>query len=423
MFFRTVSVALLTAACAGAPRVEPANTAPRVAALSEPLDRAAARWPADLEMVLIFSSDLPPPFPLHREAERIASRLMRASAGRARVRVIDPSDGGESEREAEALGAELMRHQRVARHSMEIRHGYRAVAIRNGEETRSVSVYGADHLEHVVLRELIAAIDSRIRVGVLALAGQSHLETLTRLNACAGIYELVDADPARPLDGELHALLAFPSSRALDEPERANLAAYLDAGGSLAVLGAGRALELEGAPRASFAESGLEPALERRGVRFDASIVHDARCSSVPLQSPSGPAVVVPYPPAVNGSVRGPHPILLRVAQPSMLFAMPIAIDRGARARVLVESSQESWLVSTETVDLRVRNPREWMPPEYGGPYPLVAVSDGPGGRMAIAGSELALDAFMAEDCNLDATQLAIGILDWLALERALGAE
>jgi len=158
-------------------------------------------------------------------------------------------------------------------------------------------------------------------------------------------------------------------------------------GGSLAIYGGGVKVDAnQGAkPTATPLDTGLNKLLDKWGVTIENRIVADAQCGRARMQTNiPGLAIPVPYPPVPIVSFdeqQRKHPALFRINQIGLPYPVRLALndnlkgDKEVKRTVLARSTESSWLMEGDTIDLEARE--RWNVPGYNGPYTIGVALEG----------------------------------------------
>ncbi|MAQ17132.1 MAG: hypothetical protein CMN30_20360 [Sandaracinus sp.] len=249
-------------------------------------------------------------------------------------------------------------------------------------------------LEYTLTMKIKELAGDKPVVGILSgHEGPSLAEGLTSLREALPTYELREVSATAPLDpNELAALLIIAPGTELGGDELMNIDQYVMAGGALGVFGAGLKIAVtEGAPSITPFESGIDQLLERWGVKHQRGVVHDWICTRVMMRGPLGLPMAVPYPPSPDIAFtdeQSEHPAVFRMTNAAMPLPTPLELTsapEGVSIKVLARSSENSWLVNSDELDLQPKDPREWIPTNDQGPFELMVAIEGPL-RSAFAG-------------------------------------
>ncbi|HJK99758.1 MAG TPA: hypothetical protein RMF84_21195, partial [Polyangiaceae bacterium LLY-WYZ-14_1] len=113
--------------------------------------------------------------------------------------------------------------------------------------------------------------------------------------------------------------------------------------------------------------------------------VADAQAARAPLQTNMGFALPVVHPPLPQVAIdeaQTEHPVLFRLDAIVLPFTAPLevtdALDAAedAEVKVLAESTETSWILDGDSIDLSPRDPRQWRG-RKDGPFPLVVAAEG----------------------------------------------
>ena len=422
------------------------TTANRAFSLSEGSKRVVRELRDDLTVTAYFTADLPPPFnSTERYVRDILAEYEAASRGRMHVRFVNP-DSDEEREEAERAGVRLMQHQRLESDRVSVVEGFRGLVFEYVGERQVIAALPQETagLEYAITTAVKQLAGDDVPIGVLS-GHESPTPTkgLATLARMLPTYTLREVDGANEIDSSLRALLIVDPESELSDAEIGHVRDFVAQGGSLGVFGGSMKVATDAAPdiTAEPSGAGLNRLLEGWGVRMQENIVADWRCGNVPLRTPIGFAIPVPYPPAPTLSFteeQSRHPALFRLQGTQLFFASAIeTLDafREHEGEVLMRTSDESWAISGADMSLRIRDPREWRMTNDGGPFNVaVALSghlgEGEGSdeaRVLVVGtSTMMRDEFLppperVEDAELaGAMAFALNAVDWLAQDSDL---
>lgn len=424
-------------------------TADRLFTLSEGSRRVVRELEDTLTITAYFTPDLPPPFNAQERYVRdILSEYEAASGGRVQVRVVHPDEDEERE-EAERAGVRVVQHQRLESDRVEVQEGYRGLVFEYVGDRHVIAALPQDTtgLEYSITMAIKQLAGEDLPIGVLS-GHESPTPTkgLATLQRMLPTYTIREVDAAQAIDEDLRALLIVDPQSEITEAERGNIQAYLRGGGSLGVFGGSMKVATDAGPdiQAEPTNAGLNQILEPFGVQLQENIVADARCGTVPLRTPMGFAIPVPYPPAPTVPIteeQARHPTLFRLDQAQLFFTSAVETTdrfRELEGTTLLRSSEESWALSGDSVNLRIRQPREWEVQGFDGPHALAvaltapASAAGEGGgdeeiRIFVIGTSTILrDEFLPPAERVEESQLAgamalpLNAIDWLAQDSDL---
>lgn len=429
----------------------------RAFTLSRGSERVVRALQDDLTITAYFTPDLPPPFnATERYVRDILAEYEAASHGRVRVRIVHPDDDEERD-EAERAGVHRMQHQRLEADRVSVVEGYRGLVFEYVGDREVIPALPQDTsgLEYTITTTIKKLVGDKLPVGILrGHEGPTLTKGLSTLQKMLPTYELREVDATQEIDRNLRALLLVAPQTELSETELRRIDQYVMRGGSLGVFGGSMRVSIDALPaiRAERSEAGLSRLLEKWGIRLAQNIVADWRCEHLPLRTSLGFVIQVPYPPGpvvTFTDEQARHPALFRLPGTQLFFVSSIETTdrfRELGGQVLMESSEESWALEGEDIDLRIRDPRQWNMRGRSGPFPLAvalaatlpsAFADRPSEeiraperserevRVLVVGTATMLrDEFLAS--NADPAQLAgvmafpLNAIDWLAQDSDL---
>lgn len=427
------------------------TTRDRVFTLSEGSRRVVRDLEDRLTITAYFTPDLPPPFNAQERYVRdILAEYQAASGGHVEVRIVHPDDDEERE-EAERAGVRMMQHQRLESDRVAVMEGYRGLVFEYLGDRQVIAALPQDTtgLEYAITMAVKQLTGDDLPIGVLS-GHESPTPTkgLSTLQRMLPTYSLREVDAAQEIDDELRAILIVDPQSELSEDELRHVDAFVMQGGSLGVFGGTMKVATDAGPdiRAEPTNSGINRLLEAYGVRMQEDIVADAHCGTVPLRTPMGFAIPVPYPPAPTIDVTDEqqhHPVLFRLDQVQLFFASGLETNdafRAAEGITLLRTSDESWVMNGDDVNLRIRQPREWQVSEFDGPQTVAVAVEGrlhsafsedaqseDAARVFVVGTSTILrDEFLPPADRVEEAELAgamalpLNAIDWLAQDSDL---
>lgn len=425
------------------------TTENRAFSLSEGSRRVVRTLEDDLTVTAYFTQDLPAPFnATERYVRDILDEYEAASNGRVHVRVIHPDDDEEREA-AEQAGVRLMQHQRLESDRVSVVEGYRGLVFEYLGDRQVIAALPQDTagLEYAITTAIKQLTGDDLEIGVVS-GHESPTPTkgLATLQRMLPTYTIREVDAASAIDSDLRAILVVDPQTALTEAELRNIDTFVMGGGSLGVFGGTMKVATDAAPdiTAEPTGSGINQLLEPWGVRMEEDIVADARCGQVPYRTPMGFAIPVPYPPQpaiAFTDEQKQHPALFRLSGTQLFFASSLSTtDAFGDNTILMRSSDESWSMSGDDVNLRIRQPREWQMSGPPGPFTLGVALEGqlPSAfaegtrsedevRVLIVGTSTMLrDEFLPPPDRVEEAELAgamafaLNAIDWLAQDSDL---
>lgn len=430
----------------------------RLWSLSDGSERLVANLQDRMEITAYFTENLPAQFADTEQSVRnLLAEYEAASAGKLRVRFVNPDD--EDEREAaEADGVQRVAHQVIENDSVSVREGYRGLVIKYLGDSHAIPVIqDASGLEYMITMAIKEMVGDKRPIGIVSgHEGPTLAEGLTGLRDSLPTYELQEVSAASEIDQDLAALLVISPTTAFSEAELQNIDRFVMRGGSLGVFGGGISLDIEGPePSTATVDSGINQLLQTYGAEIHSDIVLDWQCSRAPMRGPMGMQMAVPYPAvpiATFNDEQMEHPALFRIPTAVLPFTSSLAVTsapEGVDVTVLARSSDNSWRDSGESVSLRPRHPREWQMSGDTGPFPLMIAiegklpsafasatssEDGPSGpsesegevRVLVAGTAAFMrDEFLPQGQQgprqlSGALAFALNAVDWLAADSDL---
>ena len=360
----------------------------RAFSLSDGSRRAVSELDETLTITAYFSNNLPTPFnSTERYVRDILSEYQAAGGAHVQVRFVSPNT--EEERtEANERGVQLVQHQNVESNAMSVVEGYRGLVFEYLGERQAIPVIqpNTQGLEYDITMAIKRLTGERVAIGVLSgHEGPTLAEGLTTLQRMLPLYELREVSANEEISSDVRALLVIDPKTEITDTELRRINQYVMRGGSLGVFGGAMKVDVSTAPDLTATPTGanLNTLLRPWGIVMGENIVADAQCGQVPLSDPrfQGARIPVPYPPAPIVSFtdeQSSHPVLFRLNATPLFFTSSIETTDAFNENhgtVLMRSSGEenSWLLTGESVDVHIRDPREWRSTLGGasGPFPL----------------------------------------------------
>lgn len=356
--------------------------------LSSGSKRLAKNLTDTLNITAYFSSDLPAPYNGHAKYVReILEEYENASGGKITVTFVEPESDEEKE-EARADGIQAVAHQAIENDSVTVVEGYRGLVFHYLDKTETVPVVeDTSGLEYSITMKIKRMVGDTKVVGIYKGAGGPSLtKGLSRLQQCIPQYELKEVDAGDLQKGDLSALLMLEPSRPLGDEDLRKLNDFVMKGGSLGVFGGSMRIKTEGDPVATPVESGINGLLRPWGITVGDGLVHDALCGRAPLRTQAGFAVAVPHPPVPTvpfSDEQSEHPVAYKLSTAILPFTSPllptdaVSQDPDVKSTILANSSENSWNVMAESIELKPRDPSEWRQGSDVGPFPLLYAVEG----------------------------------------------
>ncbi len=434
--------------------------------LSDGSKRLASRLTDRMTIRAYFTADLPPPFnATERYVRDILTEYRDASNGKIVLEFINP-DTDELKEQAETDGIRRVEHRAFENDGIVVREGFRGIVMRYLDKTETIPVIeDTAGIEYTITMALKKMLGDRKRVGILSGHEGPTLEAgLSGLRDSLPTYDLVEVSATEEIDDDLAALLVIGPATALSDTELRRIDQYVMQGGSVGFFITSHKINIEeqqqAPPAATPAETGLNPMLRAWGVELRSGMVADAQCGQAPLQTQFGLQIPVPHPPVPIISFtddQQEHPALFRIDSAPMFFMSPLRItdalddDQQAHVEVLGRTSDDSWILSGDSISIMPRSPDEWHPSGEAGPFPVIVAitgklpsafagisSEGEGqieaperatedARVLVVGSSFLLrdEAMPPPDRNGErqvnsSLALALNSIDWLAQDEDL---
>lgn len=442
----------------------------RAYSLADGSRRVVAELDETLTITAYFTNDLPAPFnATERYVRDILDEYESASNGNVIVRFVSPDTDDERE-EAERAGVQEVQHQHIENDSVSVVEGYRGIVFEYLGNRQAIPVVQPDTegLEYAITMAIKQLTGDELPIGILSgHDGPTLTKGLGTLERMLPLYDFREVSATEAIDEELRALLVIDPHNEIGDAELRNIDQFVMRGGSLGVFGGELSVDIEGGADLAAAptNSGINTLLEGWGIRFRDGIVADAQCGRVPMRTPMGIPLPVPYPPApivTFDDGEAEHPVLFRLTEAPLFFVTPIETTDAFRAlgageedvlgaTVLMQSSaSNSWLLEGDSISLRIREPREWgatMRTAESGPFALgVAVeatlpsafaereladgaltaAEGPVRVLVIGTSTPIRDEFLPNPDSTNPSELAgamafpLNAIDWLAQDSDL---
>jgi ABC-type uncharacterized transport system involved in gliding motility auxiliary subunit len=271
----------------------------------------------------------------------------------------------------------------IANDTQSVVAGYRGLAIEYLGETKAIPVIASTGgLEYRITMLMKQMVGEKVKVGLVGgHEGPSLGEELSALRRVMPNYELVEVNLAQDIPEDVHTLLVVAPETSFPEAELRKLDAFVMHGGSLGVFGGGIKLDEAGPTlSASKVDSGLNRLLERWGVKVNQDVLGDARCQVIGVRGPLG-VMPRPYPPLAIVQFtdeQAENPATYHLTEARMPFASTLTLTDlpdGVRRNVLATSSEQSWRMTGDTIDLD-QNQR-WQVSGEIGPFPLMVSIEG----------------------------------------------
>ncbi len=237
----------------------------------------------DIVQVKLFASkELPPEVQLQlRDVRDLLSDMKRAGDGKLVVTELHPDGDEDAAQQASSYGIQPVEFNVLRNDEFQVRRGYYGLAVVYADKQKVFPVIrGTDDLEYQ-LASTVASLTADTKPAVAFVSGygaKSQYQIPNLQDALADRYTLRslqvgDSAPPIPGDSVQVVVLAGPT-QALDSVAVGQLERFIDGGGSALLMVDPVQLDNQ-SPTAIPVRSGLEPLLERSGVKMDAGMVYD----------------------------------------------------------------------------------------------------------------------------------------------------
>lgn len=237
----------------------------------------------DIVQVKLFASkELPPEVQLQlRDVRDLLSDMKRAGDGKLVVTELHPDGDEDAAQQASSYGIQPVEFNVLRNDEFQVRRGYYGLAVVYADKQKVFPVIrGTDDLEYQ-LASTVASLTADTKPAVAFVSGygaKSQYQIPNLQDALADRYTLRslqvgDSAPPIPGDSVQVVVLAGPT-QALDSVAVGQLEHFIDGGGSALLMVDPVQLDNQ-SPTAIPVRSGLEPLLERSGVKMDAGMVYD----------------------------------------------------------------------------------------------------------------------------------------------------
>jgi ABC-2 type transport system permease protein len=351
--------------------------------------RLAGSLDDQLEIRAYFSEELPPPYnAMPRYVRDLLSEYRDASNGKISVRFIDPKTD-EEKQDAERDGVDRVSDQKLEADSFKVQEGYRGISFHYHGDSKSIRhVDTTDGLEYEITQTLKQLVGEKVKIGVLGgVDGPTLAKGLGSLKQYLPTYEMTEVEAEKEIPKDIKGLLIIHPEKTLSDNTLRYINQYVMRGGSIGIYGGGIKVDMnQGAkPTGTPIDTGLNKLLEKWGLTIDNRIVADAQCgrARMPTNIP-GLAIPVEYPPVPIVSFdeeQSKHPTLFRINQLGLPYSVRLSLndnvkgDKNVKRTVLARSTQQSWLMEGNPIDLEAR--QQWQVPGYNGPYVVGAAIEG----------------------------------------------
>jgi ABC-2 type transport system permease protein len=383
-----------------------------------------------VQVKLFVSSDLPPEVQLQlRDVRDLLSDLRHASDGKLKVTELHPDQDVEARAEAQSYDIEPVQFNVMGNNGFQVKRGYYGLAVLYADKKEVIPVI--EHPEDLEL-DLVSDIYSmttnkRPAITFASGFGASTIGTFPALKkALSDRYDIryidLSKDTAPPLNPDsLKVLVVAGPTQPVDSVARKRIEAFVDSGGGALFLLNPVMLNPQ-EPVAMRVKTGLNPLLEKYGVRFDSGMVEDpASSENVSLGRQGLFQVIHPYPlwPVVHPA--GDNPITRNINGLSLAWSGALQILDSAKVTPLWQTTKAAGMRSP---DLPIMPDQDFGVPKSQQGVRTVAVAIDPGkaskqGRMVVVANETFVQPRFARN-NPGNQAFVSNAIDWLAENEAL---
>jgi ABC-2 type transport system permease protein len=391
-----------------------------------------------VQMKLFVSDELPPELQLQlRDVRDLLSDFRRASNGNLLVEELNPDEDDSAAEEAGALGIYPVEFNVLRDDEFQLKRGYYGLAVLYADQQEVIPVIQrTDDLEFR-LASAVYSMTTEERPGVAFLQGfgakgdfdlPDLRSTLADRYSVRTIRMTPDSTPPISTDSTRVLVLAGPT-QPLDSIALDRIEGFVGSGGAALILMEPILLDPQ-SPQPIPVYSGLEPFLEERGLRFNASLVADlASSEQVSLGQRGFFNVIAPYPLWPIVSPAGDHVTTRSLNALTLSWAGALEITDSTTVTPLWQTTEagalrgpglpilpdQSW--DTPREELAVRTVAVAVDPGAGAPEE--GSGRNPQGRMIVVGDASFLDAQFAR-ANSQNVLFAANAIDWLAQDESL---
>jgi len=384
----------------------------------------------DIVQIKLFASDeLPPEIQLQlRDVRDLLADMSGASNGNLVVTVADPDKDEAAADEARSFGIGPVEFNVLRDDEFQVRRGYYGLAVTYADQREVIPIIErVDDLEFQLVSDVASmTTDERGRVTfVQAFGGKGPYEISGLSQSLTDRFDLRSWNPTgeggeSPLDSTRVLVVAGPTEP-IDAGTLSEMEAYVDGGGAALLLLEPVMLDPQ-SPMAQPINSGLEPWLEKKGVKFSNSLVLDLASSERVSMGRRGPfSVVAPYPLWPVTLPSGDHPVTRGINALTLGWAGPLEIEDSVHVAPLFETTEAGALQEGGGL---IMPDQDWnrAPDELAVRTVAVAIDpgeDATSGRMIVVG-----DATFAESQFIQSNPGNLAFLanaiDWLAQDELL---
>jgi len=386
---------------------------------------------SDVVRVKLFvSSDLPSEVQLQlRDVRDLLSDLRHASDGKLQVTELHPDESDDARAQASSYGIQPVQFNVMRNDEFQVKRGYYGLALLYANKKRVIPIIR--HPENLE-RDLVSHIYSlttkdRPAIGFATGFGAKAVGTYSAMRSdVESRYNVrdirLDSDTASHLSPDsLKVLVVAGPTQPLDSAAVQRVETYVDQGGS-ALLLLNPVLMDSRQPVVRAVKTGLNPMLEKFGVRMDSNMVEDPASSErVSMGSQGLFNVVSPYPlwPVVHPA--GNSPITRNLTRLFLAWPGHLQILDSANVQPLWQTTKAAGVRSP---DLSIMPDQDFRVPSGQRGVRTVAVAVTPpkgskAGRLVVVANEAFLeDQFMKN--NPGSQSFVLNAIDWLAGNDAL---
>jgi len=384
----------------------------------------------DIVRIKLFASDeLPPEIQLQlRDVRDLLADMSGASNGNLSITVADPDKDEDAAEEARSFGIGPVEFNVLRDDEFQVRRGYYGLAVTYADQREVIPIIDrVDDLEFRLASDIASmTTDERGRVTfVQAFGGKGPYEISGLSESLTDRFDLRSWNPTTegvesPLDSTRVLVVAGPTEP-IDAGTLSDMEAYVDGGGAALLLLEPVMLDQQ-SPMAQPITSGLEPWLERKGVKFSNSLVLDLASSERVSMGRRGPfSVVAPYPLWPVTLPSGDHPVTRGINALSLGWAGPLEIEDTVHVTPLFETTEAGALQEGGGL---IMPDQDWNRAQDELAVRTVAVAIDPGedatsGRMIVVGDATFAEAQFIQSNPGNLAFLANAI-DWLAQDELL---
>ncbi len=383
-----------------------------------------------VQVKLFVSSDLPSEVQLQlRDVRDLLSDLRHASDGKLKVTELHPDQSDDARNQASSYGIEPVQFNVMRNDEFQVKRGYYGLALLYADKKKVIPVIEhPENLELNLVSDIYSmttshrpAISFASGFGAKTVGTYASMKTEVDDRYTTRYIDLAN-DTAPPLSPDsLKVLVVAGPTQPFDSTAVRRIESYVDSGGS-ALLLLNPVLMDPRQPMVHPVKTGLNPLLEKYGMRLDSNMVEDPASSERVSMGRQGLFnVVASYPlwPVVHPA--GDSPITRNITGLSLAWPGHIEILDSATVQPLWQTTKAAGLRSP---DLPIMPDQDFgIPPDQQG-VRTVAVSVTPpksskAGRMVVVANETFLENQFVQN-NPGNEAFVQNAIDWLAENDAL---